>query len=448
MRYPEYAPIHGLESRELRKEAALARQQEQEFWSLFPVGPVAAININQGSTILTLSTPLRMILPVAAHTIPVISPGDSFTGGFQDVQVPSGKQLCELAADFTANFTSLVPGKYYIHAKAAWVQENPYLKDPPGMFHAGEGATTEYVTFHNLPAERLGQPVPRPDFDPDLPPREVQERVDRITLGLSRELEVPGDVVRLFEVEWSGSSFTAVRALYTVVSVATIRDRLEELRSYTYGTVYNSLTSQHAAIVAIQNRETKYVVTSRTDKRLPYSELVGLPGLATETVSGFMSNVDKWKLDRIPQDAARQPTADELRNLIGLATQSRSGLMSATDKAKLDSVKYNASANLNRAETAALLGLRKSTTHVQLQFSAGYGNNRSVTFSAARPGDLVLCAVPRYNMFVSANCVSPGLVNVAFHTGGGSAFGTDVNDSDFLLVLVLFPADLFTYASS
>ncbi len=197
MRLPDFARIHGLESKELRLQHAQRRRDANAFWSLFPEGPLGPISYVQGSTTFTVTTPLFINLNVAAHSIQVARSGEDMTGGFQDVDIPAGKQTAELAGAAILNFGGLPSDTYFVYARHELTEENPYTKNPPPEFYNNQGATQVYAQFYNI-QEKLNEQIPRPDHNPELVPEQISEKVDRIVLGVSREADTPSNVYRLF----------------------------------------------------------------------------------------------------------------------------------------------------------------------------------------------------------------------------------------------------------
>ena len=226
MRLRRHANTERLRSKELRLKEVLRRRDLALLLGMMPKGVLTAVSHTSAGTTTTIHAPLRALVATPQETWKVdFDMVPDPTGGFDDVVIPAGKQIGELATDQVVSFVGQPVGAYTVYAQHVLVDENPETREPPGKYAGGTGVFPEHRDFfgHGKPD---GTPIPREGYDSTLTPEVVSEAVDRLTIAFAPKGSEPANATPLVEVIWNGTSIASSTVIARTLDLTTLYDHI------------------------------------------------------------------------------------------------------------------------------------------------------------------------------------------------------------------------------
>ena len=226
MRTRRFANTERIRSKERRLHQVNLRRDLALLHGVLPKGVLTDVLHTTTGTTSTVHTPLRALVATAEETWRVdFADVPDPTGGFDDVVIPAGKQVGELASDATVSFAGQSVGDYVVYAQHSLVDENPETREPPGKYAGGTGVFPEHRAFFNH-GKADGTPIPREGFDSTLQPETVSEAVDRLTIAFAAVDDVPANATPLIRVTWNGTSVASSTVIARTLDFTTLYDHI------------------------------------------------------------------------------------------------------------------------------------------------------------------------------------------------------------------------------
>lgn len=263
MRTRRHAGVEPLTSKEARLKEYILRSEFQKGYAPFSPGLMpysAPLNYTGsiGGTEVTLTPPMDLMLHMGGNIFNPLSGGETdTTGGYGQVDIPDGKQICTLKDPITLPFSGLAAGNYFIVAFGTTQDENPILKDVPSLNYPGSGVLQQHRDFYGIP-QADGTAIPRSDYDQSLVDRSdalqtVTEMVSRVGTAVVLEGDEGDDETPLIKVVWDGSQITDISVVVKIVTIAqeVTVDYLVTDADYPDGVDYKDYRGQDLADIII-----------------------------------------------------------------------------------------------------------------------------------------------------------------------------------------------------
>ena len=352
MRLRRHANTERLRSKELRLKEVLRRRDLALLLGMMPKGVLTAVSHTSAGTTTTIHAPLRALVATPQETWKVdFDMVPDPTGGFDDVVIPAGKQIGELATDQVVSFVGQPVGAYTVYAQHVLVDENPETREPPGKYAGGTGVFPEHRDFfgHGKPD---GTPIPREGYDSTLTPEVVSEAVDRLTIAFAPKGSEPANATPLVEVIWNGTSIASSTVIARTLDLTTLYDHIGA-----GGNAHAVATASVDGFMSAADKSKLDGATSApTANRLAQRDANGRIKVATPAAGAGGGD-----------DAANRDYVDSKVAGIPEATTSTAGLMPASDKAKLN--------NATASATAGRLMLRDANGRAQVAYPGTNDND-------------------------------------------------------------------------
>ena len=342
MRTRRFANTERIRSKERRLHQVNLRRDLALLHSVLPKGVLTDVLHTTTGTTSTIHTPLRALVVTAEETWRVdFAEVPDPTGGFDDVVIPPGKQVGELASDATVSFAGQPVGDYIVYAQHILVDENPETREPPGKYASGTGVFPEHRDFfgHGKPD---GTPIPRENFDSTLTPETVSEAVDRLTIAFAAVDSVPANATPLIRVTWNGTSVVSSTVIARTLDFTTLYDHIGARGSDVHAV---ATTTTAGFMSAADKTKLDAATSSKTASTLAMRDSGGRLRVANPSHDDDAAN--KGYVDDVVSDivSALDDHIGSGGSAHASATTSVAGFMSASDKAKLDAATSSKTAN-------------------------------------------------------------------------------------------------------